>query len=124
MRNIALIRHPIDTSSPTFAAEEGAEVQFLGVVRGSEEGRPIIGIDYTAYEPMALKMLHQVAEKAEQQFGQHDLLLHHRLGFVKAEDPSIIIRVRTRHSAAAFTICQWYLSEVKKTVPIWKRCLE
>ena len=124
MRTISLVTEPLDSTTTTFAAEEGAEVQFLGVVRGSENGQPIRGIDYTAYQPMALKMLNQLADRASEQFGPHDILLLHRLGFVQAEQPSIIIRVRTRHSASAFAICQWYLTEVKKAVPIWKRCVE
>ena len=119
--DIQLVTAPIDPAVPGFAAEEGAEVRFLGVVRGTENTTPIRGIDYSAYEPMALHMMQQLRTEALALFGQHDLRLHHRLGFVAAEEPSIIIAVRTKHSAAAFEICQWYLAAVKKTVPIWKK---
>jgi molybdopterin synthase catalytic subunit len=69
---------------------------------------------------MALRMMETLRRQAEAEFGSHDLLLTHRLGMVPAEEVSILISVRTRHSAAAFEICHWYLRQVKQTVPIWK----
>lgn len=114
---------PILPDAPTFASEEGAEVQFLGSVRGSEDGRPISGIDYTAYVPMAEKMLAELCKRGTQEHGPHRVFLQHRLGFVAAEEPSIVIRVHTKHSAEAFDLCRWYLKEVKTTVPIWKRAV-
>jgi len=96
---------------PRSASEEGAEVQFLGSVRGSEDGRPISGIDYTAYVPMAEKMLASFASAAPRRHGPHRVFLQHRLGFVAAEEPSIVIRVHTKHSAEAFDLRRWYLKE-------------
>jgi molybdopterin synthase catalytic subunit len=40
---------------------------------------------------------------------------------VAAEEPSIVIRVRTKHSAEAFDLCRWYLKAIKTRVPIWKK---
>ena len=112
---------PIPDSTPSFADGEGAEVRFLGVVRAIEDGRAISGIDYSAYLPMAEKMLQELIESGRTGHGTHDVFIQHRLGFVAAEEPSIVIRVRTRHSAEAFDLCRWYLQEIKTRVPIWKR---
>jgi molybdopterin synthase catalytic subunit len=117
-----LLSHaPISPKAPAFATDEGAEVQFLGVVRGIECRRPISGIDYTAYVPMAEKMLRELCARGSREHEPHRVFLQHRLGFVAAEEPSIVIRVQTKHSAEAFDLCRWYLKEVKTTVPIWKR---
>jgi molybdopterin synthase catalytic subunit len=110
----------IDPAAPAFQPEEGAEVQFLGVVRGLEAGAIIRGIRYSAYLPMAEKMLAEICAKAAAERGEHEAFIQHRLGFVAAEQPSILIRVRTKHSAAAFDLCRWYLQEIKTHVPIWK----
>jgi len=112
---------PIQDPQPTFAPEEGAEVRFLGTVRGIEDGRPITGIDYSAYLPMAEKMLAELIEHGTRTKGPHSVFIQHRLGFVPAEEPSILIRVRSKHSAESFDLCRWYLKEVKTRVPIWKR---
>lgn len=112
---------PIYPEAPRFEVEEGAEVQFLGTVRGMEGGRAITGIDYSAYLPMAEKTLTSLLEKGRTQHGPHRVFIQHRLGFVAVEEPSLLLRVHTKHSAEAFEICQWYLKEIKTTVPIWKK---
>jgi molybdopterin synthase catalytic subunit len=117
----SLSTDPIPQGPTTFADGEGADVQFLGTVRGEEEGRPITGIEYSVYETMAEKELEKLCERGQREHGAHRVEIRHRLGFVPAREPSIVIRVKTRHSAEAFEVCRWYLNEVKTTVPIWKK---
>ncbi len=118
---VILSADPIQIAQTVFKAGEGAETQFLGVVRGEEDGKPISGIDYTAYRPMAEKLLRDLVERGQREHGPHRVFIQHRLGFVAAEQPSIIIRVRTKHSAESFDLCHWYLQEIKTRVPIWKK---
>lgn len=118
-----LNEEPIQPAATVFEPGEGAEVQFLGVVRGLEDGRPISGIDYSAYLPMAEKMLNELVERGAREHGPHAVFIQHRLGFVAAEVPSILIQVRTKHSTEAFDLCRWYLKEIKTCVPIWKRAV-
>ena len=120
---VILSEEPIQIAPTVFKAGEGAEAQFLGVVRGMEDGRTISGIDYSAYLPMAEKMLQDLVEHGQREHGPHRVFIQHRLGFVAAEQPSIIIRVRTKHSAESFELCHWYLKEIKTSVPIWKRAV-
>lgn len=112
---------PIPDTTPAFGAGIGAETRFLGVVRELEDGRTIAGIDYSAYRPMADKLLAELIATARAKHEPHEVFVQHRLGFVAAGEPSILIRVRTRHSAAAFELCRWYLAEIKARVPIWKK---
>lgn len=109
-----------DTTSP-FGPGFGAEVRFLGVVRGQEADREITGIEYSAYLPMAERMLGELMARGSADFGAHEVFIRHRLGFVAAGQPSILIWVRSKHSAEAFDLCRWYLKEIKAHVPIWKR---
>jgi molybdopterin synthase catalytic subunit len=111
---------PIPQGATTFADGEGADVQFLGTVRAEEDGRTITGIEYSVYQPMADKELQKLCERGQREHGPHRVDIQHRLGFVPAREPSIIIRVKTKHSAEAFALCRWYLKEIKTTVPIWK----
>jgi molybdopterin synthase catalytic subunit len=99
----------------------GADLRFHGVVRDREEGRPLAGIDYSHYEAMALRELHRIGEAMGAEFPGHLALVHHVVGYVPAGVASILIRVQTAHSAAAFEICQAYLRRIKTTVPIWKK---
>ena len=120
---VILSEEPIQIAPTVFKAGEGAEAQFLGVVRGMEDGRTISGIDYSAYLPMAEKMLQDLVSRGQREHGPHRVFIQHRLGFVAAEQPSTVIRVRTKHSAESFELCHWYLKEIKTRVPIWKRAV-
>ncbi len=99
----------------------GADLRFHGVVRDSEEGRPLTGIEYSHYEAMALKELLRIGEAMGREHPGHLALVHHVVGHVPAGVASILIRVQTTHSAEAFEICREYLRRIKASVPIWKR---
>jgi molybdopterin synthase catalytic subunit len=118
--DLALTDQPLDDGPPPPNPEHGACVQFLGIVRDLEDGRKISGIEYRAYAPMVEAKLAQIAREGAHRLGDHSLKIHHRTGFVPAAEPSVIIRVTTRYSQAAFDICRDYLQQLKTEVPIWK----
>jgi molybdopterin synthase catalytic subunit len=102
-------------------AAAGARVDFQGIVRGSEEGREIEGIDYEAHQDMAEHQLKRIAEQAAIQFDLRSVIIHHRIGFVAVGEPSLFMRVCSGHREAAFQAGRWIVDELKKKVPIWKR---
>jgi len=115
------------TTAPLKAPENdidpaaGAVVVFWGVVRALEDGRKIEGIDYEAHQAMAEHQLQLVAEAATEKFQLKKVTIHHRVGFVRAGEPSLFLQVWTQHRAAAFESSKWIVDELKKKVPIWKR---
>ena len=99
----------------------GARIDFQGIVRASEEGREIEGIDYEAHWKMAEHQLREIAEQAIIQFELRSVIIHHRIGFVAVGEPSLFMRVFSGHRQAAFQASRWIVDELKKKVPIWKR---
>jgi molybdopterin synthase catalytic subunit len=99
----------------------GAAADFWGIVRGSEDGRGIEGIDYEAHRQMAEHQLKQITIQATRQFGLNQVLIHHRIGFVAVGEPSLFVRVCSPHRQEAFRACRWIVDELKNNVPIWKR---
>jgi molybdopterin synthase catalytic subunit len=99
----------------------GARVDFQGIVRGSEDGREIEGIDYEAHREMAEHQLKQIARQAAIQFDLRSVIIHHRSGFVAVGEASLFMRVYSGHREAAFQASRWIVDELKKKVPIWKR---
>jgi molybdopterin synthase catalytic subunit len=102
----------------------GAGLQFRGVVRDTENGRPVAGLNYSAYRPMAEKKLREIAEAAALEHPEARIFIHHVVGFVAAGKPSLLIAVNARHSAEAFELCAKLLRRVKTEVPIWKEAVE
>ena len=103
---------------PDFSA--GAVVEFAGVVRAKEAGREISGIEYEVYWPMAQHQLARIAKEAAAKFALHQVIIHHRAGFVPAGESSLQLRVAAGHRAEGFEASRWIVDELKKKVPIWK----
>jgi molybdopterin synthase catalytic subunit len=99
----------------------GAVVDFWGVVRELEDGREIEGIDYEAHKAMAEHQMKIMADAAVEKFRLNQVLLHHRIGFVRTGEASLFLRVSAPHRAAAFEASKWIVDELKKKVPIWKK---
>jgi len=120
----ALVRRPIDGTAIATAIrqpEDGAMVVFDGVVRNHTRGRRTLYLDYSAYEPMALRQMEQLAEQALANHAIRDVWVVHRLGRLQIGESSVYIAVASAHRAAAFEACRWIIDTLKKTVSIWKK---
>jgi molybdopterin converting factor subunit 1 len=119
----ALVRCPIDGEAIATSIrqpEDGAVVVFDGVVRNHTRGRRTLYLDYSAYEPMALRQMEQLAQQALANHAVRDVWVVHRLGQLQIGESSVYIAVASAHRAAAFEACRWLIDTLKKTVPIWK----
>jgi molybdopterin synthase catalytic subunit len=105
----------------TMSRGMGAAVCFLGVVRGTEEERPILALDYEAFKPMAEHQFQLLFDQAEKRWLLESVRLVHRLGRVPAGETSLWIEVVAPHREEAFAACQFIVSEMKRVVPIWKK---
>lgn len=125
VREVVLTRESLDTvrlaTRTPGDAVNGAVVVFHGVVRGSEAGKPIGGIEYTAFERMAVHQFGLLLDAIESRWGVASIRLHHRLGRVPAGDVSLWVEVVAPHRGEAFAACQWLIDEMKRVVPIWKQ---
>ena len=120
----ALTRSPIDAEELTASAkrgEDGAVVVFDGIVRNNSRGRQTLYLDYEAYEEMAAKQMHALAQEARSKFGVRHVTLVHRLGRLQIGETSVLIIVASAHRAQAFEACRWIIDTLKQTVPIWKQ---
>ncbi|HMJ07523.1 MAG TPA: molybdenum cofactor biosynthesis protein MoaE [Pyrinomonadaceae bacterium] len=115
---------PIDVGSVArkiVPPECGATVTLDGYVRRFTKGRETLHLVYEAYEPMALKEMAKLAERAKSQFEIANVGIVHRLGKLEIGETSVVISVAAPHRKAAFEACEWIIRELKRTVPIWKK---
>lgn len=110
-------------SQRKLSADMGAVVYFLGVVRGTEEGRVISAIDYEAFRRMAEHQFGLIFSAMEKRWPVESVRLAHRVGVVKVNEPSLWVEVIAPHRGEAFAACQFLIDEMKRVVPIWKRPL-
>lgn len=121
---IRLVRNVIDTqevSAHIRKPEDGALVIFEGVVRNHSNDRPVLFLEYDAYEPMALKKLDEIEARAKSEFDIRDIAIVHRLGHLEIGECSTLIVIASAHRGPAFDACRFAIDTIKKIVPIWKK---
>jgi molybdopterin synthase catalytic subunit len=114
--------------------EDGAIVAFVGRTRvtpgtpapGQEAeaarhaGRDVEGLEYEAYEPMALDVLGRIADEIEARWDVRRLAIIHRTGPVPLGEASVVVVAVSPHRDAAFLGARYAIDETKARAPIWK----
>ncbi|MBW4694607.1 MAG: molybdenum cofactor biosynthesis protein MoaE [Lyngbya sp. HA4199-MV5] len=100
----------------------GAIVVMSGTVRHQTDGKPVVALEYQAYEPMALQIFRQIAHQIRQRWADANrVVIHHRTGRLDIGEISVLVAVGCPHRAEAFEACQYAIDTLKHNAPIWKK---
>jgi molybdopterin synthase catalytic subunit len=124
MNRFALSRDPIDTAECQAAlndAGSGACATFEGWVRDHNLGRPVVRLEYEAYEALALTEGEAIIGEAIERFEISGATCVHRLGALEIGDMAVWVGVAAGHRDPAFAACRYIIDEIKQRVPIWKK---
>jgi molybdopterin synthase catalytic subunit len=100
---------------------DGAVAVFTGIVRDHSDGRPVLGLDYEAYTPMAERELHRIAAETLTLYRLNGMAVVHRTGSLRIGEVSVVVVCASPHRDAALDACRHAIEAVKRDVPIWKR---
>lgn len=120
----ALTRQPINRQKVidrVLTGEDGAVVDFEGVVRNNTKGRRTLRLDYECYTPMAIKVLAEIGREIAGQYAITHIALVHRLGRMLIGETSVAVVVTAPHRKAAFEAALEGINRLKRRVPIWKK---
>lgn len=93
---------------------------FIGTVRNHHEGKAVQALKYTAYAPVAEKMIRQIEQDIQAQYGVSYVRVVHRIGALDIGDTAIIAMAYAPHRREAFAACEEAVERVKHEVPVWK----
>ena len=119
----SLVDRPIDTTAlvaEVASHRHGATILFIGTVRDLNDGRPVSGMEYSAYRAMAARELDAIGSEASARFDTEDIVIEHRLGTLALGDASVAIAVAHPHRGEAFDAARFVIEQLKQRVPIWK----
>ena len=119
-----LTRNPIPASdllAEVAAPQCGGTCLFLGTVRDAPADGGVTGIEYSAYEAMAVAEFDRILAEVRRRWPDARLAVRHRLGLVPTEEASIAIAAAAPHRPEAFEACRYVIEQVKKRLPIWKK---
>ncbi len=94
---------------------------FVGTVRNRTKGKEVTRLEFSAYEPMALKEMNKIAVQAMEMFRVERMAIHHATGLLGIGEVPVIISASAPHREAAFDACRYAIDTLKQTVPIWKK---
>lgn len=100
----------------------GAIVLMSGTVRNQTDNKPVISLEYQAYEPMVINVFQQIAQDLRRQYPEvNRVVIHHRTGHLKIGEISVLVAVGCPHRGEAFAACQYAIDTLKHNAPIWKK---
>jgi molybdopterin synthase catalytic subunit len=120
----ALTREIIDTpglARRVLRGEDGAVVNFEGVVRNNTKGRDTRFLDYECYEPLAIRTMAEIGREIAQTHAVGRISMVHRLGRMEIGETSVAVVVSAPHRRPAFEAALEAINRLKRTVPIWKK---
>lgn len=98
----------------------GAHNIFLGQVRADEiQGKKVMAIDYSAYEEMAEKSLHEIRETAFARFELTCLHIYHSIGLVKTGEICLFVFVSAPRRKVVFEALEYLVEAIKEQAPIF-----
>jgi molybdopterin synthase catalytic subunit len=99
----------------------GAVCVFLGVVRDESAGRPVVRLDYEAYEAMAVAEMKRIVDELLAEIPETRVAVVHRTGSLRVGDLAVVCAASAPHRDEAYRACRALIDRVKARVPIWKR---
>ena len=117
----AIVDDPIDIATLHQRVADpgmGAVSLFLGVVRNSNVGRPVTGIDYEAYRPMAVAELERVVLEVQGAIAGSLIAAVHRVGTLGVGDVSIAIAAAHPRRAQAIEAARQVIERVDGDVAL------
>lgn len=112
---------PVDAWPDAVAPSTGAVTLYVGTVRGDDEGHPVDVLVVEAYAEMAVQELDRLCEQTIERFGLEDARVVHRIGRVEAGEALLAVAIHGRHRKETFAAIDFFLDELKRRVPIWKK---
>ncbi|NEQ07581.1 MAG: molybdenum cofactor biosynthesis protein MoaE [Moorea sp. SIO4E2] len=116
---------PLSLSELYALAEDpanGAVVMMSGTVRNQTDGKPVVALEYQAYEPMALRVFSSIAAQIRASWSDvNRVVIHHRIGRLKIGEISVLVAIGCPHRSEAFAACKYAIDTLKHNAPIWKK---
>jgi len=101
----------------------GAIIYFVGTVRDLNENKKVTGITYDSRDTMVIKSFEEIYRDAELKLKIKNkaVFIEHVKGYVSVKEKSIIIGVGCKHRDEAYALSRFFIEEIKKRTPIWKK---
>jgi len=122
VRLVDLRETPLDVEEVIAALDDdssGGLTVFVGRVRDHDQGKGVVGLDYSAH-PTALDTMRAVCERVAADHEVHGIAAVHRVGSLAIGDVAVVVATTSAHRGTSFDASRQLIDTLKAEVPIWK----
>jgi molybdopterin synthase catalytic subunit len=112
---------PEEAVAAASAPGAGGAVVFVGTVRDHSDAGAVDRLEYTAYDAMAEKVVHEIAAEATEKWTLRGCAVRHAVGSLDVGMTTIVVACSAPHRDEAFDACRYVVDELKQRAPIWKQ---
>jgi len=105
----------------SFSPKNGSEVIFFGITRDHNLGKKVSKLFYESYKEMAKIEINKIIKTIRSKWEINSLKIIHRTGIVLPSELSMVLIVTSSHRKESYEASQFFVDQLKKTVPIWKK---
>ena len=98
----------------------GCVVTYVGVIRDSSEGKPVLCVEYQDSKGNAEKELRMIAEEARNRWRLENIAISHRIGKLEVGEINLVIAIACAHRSEGFAACQYVINRFKQRLPTSK----
>jgi molybdopterin synthase catalytic subunit len=99
----------------------GGTCVFVGTVRDHSKAGDVTGLRYEAWDELAVRRLHEIADELFEKWPVRKVAILHRTGDLAVGEASVVIACSAPHRSDAFEACRHGIERLKEDVPIWKK---
>ncbi|MBX2868216.1 MAG: molybdenum cofactor biosynthesis protein MoaE [Acidiferrobacterales bacterium] len=103
------------------AGSYGASAVFVGTMRDFNEGDDVESMLLEHYPGMTEQQLEELAQNSLKYHGLIDVMVLHRVGEVRPNDPIVVVAAWSAHRKAAFDACREMMENLKSVATFWKK---
>lgn len=121
---VDVVAGPIDATAVIDAVRHpshGAVVVFEGVARDHHQGRPVVRLEYEAWQEVAVRVLREIREEAETRWPGTRVAVVHRTGVVPLGEAAVVIAAGSAHRDPAYRASRQVIEQLKERLPVWKK---
>ena len=116
---LAEVRH--HEAALAMVGKVGALSLFIGRMRDFNEGREVQRLFLEHYPGMTEKHLHEICQRATEQWAALDILVLHRTGEIEPGDDMVLIAAWAAHRGDAIDTARFIIEDLKHKAPFWKK---
>ncbi|MCE5264933.1 MAG: molybdenum cofactor biosynthesis protein MoaE [Deltaproteobacteria bacterium] len=103
------------------SSECGCVVTYVGLIRGTSNGKPVLSVEYRDPGGEAQAQLQKIADEAGRKWPIGRMAISHRIGKLSVGDINLVIAVGAAHRQEGFNASQYAVDQFKLRLPTRKR---